>query len=79
MPTVEGGFAAGFVTALGLLMMLGLMLQGVQYIHETAQPTAAVVEYVTTPMFSIMDVLNVLLVLLTIALVYGMLVWRFNR
>jgi len=63
-------YAAGFISAVLLLAGIGLLSQAVAWFTANPQPEAFI-EFLNTPLFSILDIFSVLIVLLLLAAIVG--------
>jgi len=59
----SGSFAAGFLTAIGLLVSLGVIARLGEWLIEQPQPEATV-NWITTPILSVFDLVTLVILLL---------------
>lgn len=73
-PKGNGSFAAGFVTAFALLVVGSAMLRAAQWASNHPQP-AAIHEYLAAPRLSILNVVDLGLIVLLVWVILHTILW----
>lgn len=72
--SINGQYKAGFISAVLLFAAGAVLSQAVAWVMAKPQPQAFI-DFLTTPLFSILDVLSAITTLLMLALVVTAPIW----